>query len=62
LIDIEGIVFGVGDLNANKPPLSAWKLVCRPKNRGGLGVIRLHLQNEALLIMKDLENFFLKLI
>jgi hypothetical protein len=48
-----------GDVNAKKPPLTAWKLVCRPKNRGGFRVIRLHLQNEALL-MKNLDKFFSK--
>jgi hypothetical protein len=42
-----------------KPPLAARKLVFRPKNRGGLGVIRLRLQNEALL-MKSLDKFFSK--
>jgi hypothetical protein len=30
-----------GDLNAKKPPLAAWKLVCKPKKKGGLGVIKL---------------------
>jgi hypothetical protein len=29
------------DVNAKKPPLAAWKLVCRPKKKGGLGVIKL---------------------
>jgi hypothetical protein len=24
-----------GDLNAKKPPLAAWKLVCKPKKKGG---------------------------
>jgi hypothetical protein len=48
-----------GDVNDKKPTLTTWKLGCRPKNRGGLRVIRLHLQNEALL-MKNLDNFFCK--
>jgi hypothetical protein len=43
-----------GNLNAKKPPLAAWKFVCRPKSRGGSGVIKLCLQNEALL-MKNLD-------
>jgi hypothetical protein len=30
-----------GDLNAKKPPLAAWKMVCKPKRKGGLGVIKL---------------------
>jgi hypothetical protein len=32
-----------GDVNDKKPPMAAWKLVCRPKKMGGLGVIRLRL-------------------
>jgi hypothetical protein len=47
------------DLIAKKPPLSAWKLVCKPKRKGGLGVIKLRLQNDALL-MKILDKFFSK--
>jgi hypothetical protein len=39
-----------GDLNARKPPLAAWKLVCKPKKKGGLGVIKLIVQNVALLL------------
>jgi hypothetical protein len=46
-----------GDVNAKKPPLVAWKLVTRPKSKGGLGVIRLRLQNDVLL-MKKLHKFF----
>ena len=37
--------------------LAAWNLVCRPKKKGGLGVINLELQNKALLI-KHLHKFF----
>jgi hypothetical protein len=33
--------------------------VCKPKNRGGLGVIMLRLQNDAPL-MKNLDKFFTK--
>jgi hypothetical protein len=46
-----------GDLNAKKPPLASWKEVTRPKSKGGLGVIRLRLHNEILL-MKNLHKFF----
>jgi hypothetical protein len=28
-----------GDVNARKPPMAAWKLVTRPKSKGGLDVI-----------------------
>jgi hypothetical protein len=48
-----------GNLNAKKPPLAAWKLVTRPKKKGGLGVLGLGVQNDALL-MKNLRKFFSK--
>jgi hypothetical protein len=41
-----------GDLNAKKSPLAAWKLVTRPKKKGGLGVLKLRVQNDALLMKK----------
>jgi hypothetical protein len=37
---------------------AAWKMVCLPKEEGGLGVIDLRVQNEALL--KNLHKFFKK--
>lgn len=37
--------------------LAAWDLVCKPKKKGGLGVINLEFQNIALLI-KHLDKFF----
>ena len=43
-----------GEINARKPPKAAWKLVCIAKKDGGLGVLDLGKQNEALL----LKNFF----
>jgi hypothetical protein len=36
-----------------------WQPVTKPKNKGGLVVIRLRLQNDALL-MKNIHNFFSK--
>ena len=39
--------------------LAAWDLVCRPKNKGGLGVINIKIHNEALLL-KFLHKFFNK--
>jgi hypothetical protein len=48
-----------GDLNTKKPLLAAWKLVTRPKKKGGLGVLKLRVQNGALL-MKNLHKFFSK--
>jgi hypothetical protein len=37
--------------------LAKWELVCRPKDQGGLGVLNLRLQNQALL-MKNLYKFY----
>jgi hypothetical protein len=45
------------DINSKKPPKAAWEMVCIPKEDGGLGVIDLEKQNEALL-MKNLDKFF----
>jgi hypothetical protein len=42
-----------------KAPLAAWKKVTRPKMKGGLGVIKLRVQNVALLL-KNLHKFFNK--
>jgi hypothetical protein len=36
-----------------------WRKVTRPKMKGGLGVIKLRVQNEVLLL-KNLHNFFNK--
>lgn len=35
--------------------LASWKMICRPKDQGGLGVLNLKVQNIALLI-KHLHN------
>ena len=37
--------------------LAVWGLVCRPKEKGGLGIIDLQTQNQALLI-KQLHKFY----
>jgi hypothetical protein len=37
--------------------LAAWDMVCRPKSKGGLGIINLKLQNVALLL-KHLHKFY----
>src|SRR5438128_6523662 len=47
------------DVNAKGKPLVAWKKVCRPKAKGGLGVINLRAQNSALLL-KHLDKFYNK--
>jgi hypothetical protein len=44
-------------MNARKPPLVVWKLAMRPIKNGGLGIINLSTQNDALLL-KHLDNFF----
>ena len=48
------------DMNDKKPPKATWPLVCSSKESGGLGVIRLKTQNEALQL-KFLHKFFNKL-
>lgn len=39
--------------------LAAWELVCRPKLKGGLGIINLKVQNQGLLL-KQLHKFYNK--
>ena len=45
------------DINSSKKSLVLWERVCQPKDRGGLGVIDLRLQNNALLL-KNLHKFY----
>jgi hypothetical protein len=45
------------DLNAKNPPLAAWSLATKPKKEGGLGILNLKCQNDALLL-KNLHKFF----
>jgi hypothetical protein len=45
------------DVNAKKTPKGAWEMVCLPKSEGGLGILNLRTQNEALLL-KHLHKFF----
>jgi hypothetical protein len=45
------------DLNDKRPPLAAWSLATRPKKEGGLGIVNLHTQNDALLL-KSIHKFF----
>ena len=47
------------DFRKNGYSLAAWNIVQKPKAKGGLGVINLSLQNEALLI-KQLDKFYKK--
>jgi hypothetical protein len=45
------------DTNARQKPKAAWPMVCRSKEHGGLGVLNIKTQNEALLL-KHLHKFF----
>jgi hypothetical protein len=45
-----------------KASLVAWKKVSRPKMKGGLGVIKLRVQNEALLLKQISISFSTRLI
>lgn len=45
------------DLEKKVGNLVAWPTVIKPKDKGGLGVLKLKLQNDTLLI-KELHNFY----
>jgi hypothetical protein len=47
------------DSNAKSKPLMAWEKCTRPKRKGGLGIINLRSQNNALLL-KHLDKFYKK--
>jgi hypothetical protein len=47
------------DFNQKKYNLAAWDLVRSPKSKGGLGVVNLSVQNNALLL-KQLDKFYRK--
>ena len=46
-------------INARNSPKAAWNMFCLPKEEGGLGVLNLKTQNEALM-MKNLHKFYNK--
>ena len=46
-----------GDINRKGKCMVAWEIACRPKDQGGLGIIDIKSQNEALL-MKFLDKFY----
>jgi hypothetical protein len=45
------------EVNSNRKYLEAWDKVCKPKLKGGLGVLNPSIQNQALLL-KYLEKFY----
>jgi hypothetical protein len=45
------------DINTNRKPMISWEKVITPKNKGGLGIINLRLQNQAVL-MKHPHKFY----
>ena len=45
------------DNNKHGKCLASWDMVCKPKDKGGLGVLNLRLQNKALL-MKNIHKFY----
>ena len=47
------------DRDAKTHSLAAWEMVCRPKKKGGLGILNLQIQNKALLL-KYLHKFIHK--
>lgn len=51
----------VVDRDARAHSLAAWQLVCRPKKKGGLGVLDLKVQNHALLL-KYIHKFIKKMM
>jgi hypothetical protein len=48
------------EVQSKGPALIAWKTVCKPKDQGGLGVLNLDIQNNALLL-KNLHKFYNRL-
>lgn len=47
------------DFNAKQRPKATWTNVCKSKEQGGLGVLDLKTQNEAL-VLKHLHKFLNK--
>jgi hypothetical protein len=45
-----------GDINRKGKCLAAWEVACKPKDQGGLGIIDIQSQNNALLL-KYMINF-----
>ena len=48
-----------GNSDTPRQSLASWPLVCRPKDKGGMGIVNLTIQNRALL-SKHLSKFYNK--
>jgi hypothetical protein len=48
-----------GDISQNSPTIAAWSIICKSKDKGGLGVIDLKMQHECVLL-KFLDKCFNK--
>ena len=48
-----------GNSDTPKQSLTAWEMICKPKNKGGLGITNFRHQNDALL-MKFAHKFYNK--
>ena len=57
MIGVEGIVYGEKKDKDKVNSLAAWDMVCLQKNKGGLGILNLKLQN-APLLLKHLHKFY----
>jgi hypothetical protein len=45
------------NIDTPKQSLAAWDMLCKPKHKGGVGIVNFHKHNEALL-MKHLDKFY----
>lgn len=52
-------IWGGNDRTEKAGNLVAWPLMIKPKDKGGLGIINLYVQNDALLL-KQLHKFYSK--
>lgn len=55
-----------GQINSRKPPVIAWDIMCKPKDKGGIGFINCMIWNEAAIakyvwnISKKADNLWVK--
>lgn len=55
----KGCLWRGTDINGSGMPKATWKMVCKSKAEGGLGIIDLEVQNQVLL-MKNMDKFYNK--